>query len=236
MFFLLQASNYFHIHPRMFTNDYNQELLDKMQVHYCNKVLHEHGLAITIAEVDGVDAPRIFPDDGGTYTKVTFKVLIFRPSIAETIIGRVGYADDSGFLVTLGFFQDIFVPKSELPPGTTLVKEPPSENQRGRRTRDQRCWVWYYKKDEQIIPMKIQTGQNVRVKVLSVGFTPPKTTEEKKQEKATMELPTRAKSLKERTTEEPMHIVASINGVGLGMLSWWGGEGEDDSDSSSESG
>jgi len=218
----------------MFTNDYNQELLDKMQVHYCNKVLHEHGLAITIAEVDGVDAPRIFPDDGGTYTKVTFKLLIFRPSIAETIVGRVGYADDSGFLVTLGFFQDIFVPKSELPPGTTLVKEPPSENQRGR-ARDQRCWVWYYKKDEQIIPMKIKTGQNVRVKVLSVGFTPPKTLEEKKLEKASMELPTRAKSLKERTTEEPMHIVASINGVGLGMMSWWGGEG-DDSDSSSESG
>jgi len=235
MFFLLQASNYFHIHPRMFTNDYHQELLDKMQAHYSNKVLHEHGLAITIAEVDCVGAPRIFPDDGGTYTKVTFKVLIFRPSIGETINGRVGYADDSGFLVTLGFFQDIFVPKSELPPGSSLVKEPQPEGQRGRR-REQRCWVWYYKKDEQILPMKIQTGQNVRVKVLKVGFTPPKTVEEKKQEKASMELPTRAKSLKERTTEEPMHIVASINGVGLGMLSWWRNEGNESDSSSSDEG
>ena len=45
---------------------------------------------------------------------VTFRVLVFRPFIEEVLTGRIKSSTKEGVTLNLGFFDDIFLPASNL--------------------------------------------------------------------------------------------------------------------------
>ena len=69
-----------------------------------------HGLGIMVSKLDDVGAPRIFQEDGGTYVKVKCRLIVFNPYINEIIQGEVAYCDKSGIRISLGFFEQVFIP------------------------------------------------------------------------------------------------------------------------------
>lgn len=51
---------------------------------------------------------------GSSHTDVIFRYIVFRPEIGSLLTGKIKSCTREGIFVTLGFFDDIFIPKDEL--------------------------------------------------------------------------------------------------------------------------
>lgn len=50
------------------------------------------------------------PGDGGSHHECLFRLVIFRPFVEEVCLGKIVKSTADGVQVSLGFFQDIFIP------------------------------------------------------------------------------------------------------------------------------
>jgi len=78
------------------------------------QVLASQGLCICAQGLDTVGPPLIYGGDGAAHIRVAFRLIVFRPFASEVIVGRVKACDATGLLVSLDFFDHIFVPAHEL--------------------------------------------------------------------------------------------------------------------------
>lgn len=97
---------------------------------YLNKVVKNAGLIIHFVGFDFVDHADI-DDEGGLIFCVAFKMISFKPYIGEVIEGVVTNSDSTGLTVSLGFFNDIKIPSSDL-------REPKSIDS------NTKLWSWDY--------------------------------------------------------------------------------------------
>lgn len=106
------------------------------------------GLCIALYDITSLEESYIFPGDGASHTRVSFRYIVFRPFIEEILIGKIrscsqegvhgGYnSKDSLFVicyfipVSLGFFDDILIPP-------TALQHPSKFNE------TEQAWVWEY--------------------------------------------------------------------------------------------
>jgi len=108
---------------------------------FANRVVHNVGLCIRLFDILEAGEPFVLPNDGSTYTRVVFRMVVFRPYIGEVLIGKIRHSSAEGItgevpfnicgpvgrqsdcrllLVTLGFFDDIQIPASNFQEGTAL--------------------------------------------------------------------------------------------------------------------
>ena len=73
--------------------------------------------------------------DGASHTKVTFRVLVFRPFVEEIIVGKIKSSNPDGLTINLGFFDDIFLPAQAL--------QHPC-----RFDESDQVWVWEYPNED----------------------------------------------------------------------------------------
>ena len=66
-------------------------------------------------------------DSSRTYIK--FRFIVFRPFIREVLVGKVRSCSREGLRLTVGFFDDIFVPKKYIPTPSEFVQ---SEGAKGK--------------------------------------------------------------------------------------------------------
>ncbi|KAJ1610544.1 RPB7 subunit of the RNA polymerase III [Cryptosporidium canis] len=97
---------------------------------YLNKVVKNAGLMIYFIGFDDIGHAEI-DDDGGLLYSVTFKMIAFKPYIGEIIEGVVIGSDSTGLTVSLGFFNDVKIPCSDL-------REPKSIDS------NTKLWSWEY--------------------------------------------------------------------------------------------
>lgn len=262
----------------------------EMDKKYPNRVMMDVGLAIcrygdALEVGDGV----LVAGDGGAHHEVVVRLVVFRPFVEEVCIGTIIKSSEEGIRVSLGFFDDIFIP------AYWMLSPSHYEENLG-------LWVWapnYGEEEEEeiaapsagetaavklegdaVLPEQIEEkkqeenegdveenrfemeiGSEIRFKVKSIEFTEVTNTAKGVQATTTTtsqsqsypkslggktenssaqiqlddepERPVRKRStstdLSESSKMPPsMHIVASICEDGLGLTSWWGGQGEDE--------
>jgi len=60
------------------------------------QVYKDVGLCITLYDITKIEESYIFPGDGASHTKVTFRFIVFRPWIEEILIGRIRSCSPEG--------------------------------------------------------------------------------------------------------------------------------------------
>lgn len=54
------------------------------------------GLCIALYDITKLEESYIFPGDGSSHTKVTFRYIVFRPYIEEVLIGKIRSSSPDG--------------------------------------------------------------------------------------------------------------------------------------------
>ncbi|XP_044758723.1 DNA-directed RNA polymerase III subunit RPC8 [Coccinella septempunctata] len=199
MFVLALLENSLRIPPELFHLDLREAVEQELNKKLANKVLICVGLCIALYDITDIGESFIKPGEGATYTKVTFRYIIFRPSMEEILVGKVKSVSREGIHVTLGFFDDIHIPPKYIPY--------PS-----RFSEDDQAWIWEYVTAEgDKHDLYIDTDDNIRFRVIEETFvdTTPTT------EGTATELP------KDIDNKTPYSLKGSICEQGLGVLHWW---------------
>jgi DNA-directed RNA polymerase III subunit RPC8 len=86
-------------------------LHSEIDLKYPNRVLMDYGLAICrYGDCLKITNGSCVPGDGGSHHECWFKLVIFRPFVEEVCLGKIVKSTPEGIQVSLGFFQDIFIP------------------------------------------------------------------------------------------------------------------------------
>ncbi|XP_011629594.1 DNA-directed RNA polymerase III subunit RPC8, partial [Pogonomyrmex barbatus] len=135
MFVLAELKDTVRIPPSNFKYKLNDIVADELNRKLANKVYKDVGLCITLHDITKIEESYIFPGDGASHTKVTFRFIVFRPWMEEILIGKIRSCSPEGVHVTLGFFEDIVIPPHKL--------QHPS-----RFDQIEQAWVWIYKTED----------------------------------------------------------------------------------------
>lgn len=212
MFVLIGAKDTLRLKPQHLALPQRQVAQDYLQVKYGNRVVPGEGLCIAVYDFSHGEAV-VHEGDGGAYMRAQFRLLMFRPSVGQILVGTVRQADPTGLLVSLKFFQHIIIPKDKL-------KDPSVFN---AETGD---WDWQYAGDDgqvQAAPMEI--GAAIRFRVEALQFTE-RTLDDKTEDAVEDATPPSVANLR-----PPMRIMGSIIEEGLGLARWWEqGQEEDEGD------
>ena len=113
MFILTRIKEKVRVDPNNFdkSDQFQVAIEDVLNEKYCDKVLPNVGLCITVYDVLEIGAPYIYPGDGGVHCEVVFRVVVFKPMIDEVICGKLIRADkEKGLILSLGFFEQVVIP------------------------------------------------------------------------------------------------------------------------------
>lgn len=83
----------------------------EIDMKYPNRVLYDVGLVIgRYGPVSKITNGSCVPGDGGCHHDCLFQIIVFRPFVDEVCVGKIVKSTPEGIHVSLGFFQDIFIP------------------------------------------------------------------------------------------------------------------------------
>lgn len=228
MFVLADIEDTISVHPSAFGQPSLTSISDQINIKYANKILVDVGLCISLFDILSCSEGKVRFGDGCLYHHVTFRLIVFRPFTQEVLTGKIKSSDEAGIHITVGFFDDIYVPSHLIPKPCAFDHQ-------------ERAWFWLYEaRTEQIAAdpllsqqderMYLDTGEVVRFTVESDAFHDaepgPPGAGESQNSHHNQHI---AKEIKPHYS-----ITASIAGSGLGLVSWWAGaetaagEGEDE--------
>ena len=245
MFELVLLKDLIRVDPSNFGQDRLDALMLEIDLKYCNKVLQNVGLCVCFWEFEKVGDAQVFPGLGDAFTEVHFRVVVFRPFLNEVVEGKVLTMSPHGVKVSLGFFDNVFVPGYKL-------QEP------SRYDATTRAWIWSPDSpddpsgeatEEAEVPFDIQLGDKVRFKVESVRFTrtmqhphgttmqttetgnaaygnPDSRASSSRQRSSSVDIAADAHDPARSELMPAMEVVGSMNEYGLGNCTWWTGEAE----------
>ena len=112
MFILTEIVDTIRIQPHMlFSMPTLAALHCEIDMKYPNRVLYDVGLVIgRHGQVTKLTNGSCVPGDGGCHHDCLFQIIVFRPFVDEVCVGKIVKSTPEGVHVSLGFFQDIFIP------------------------------------------------------------------------------------------------------------------------------
>ncbi|KAF8959611.1 polymerase III polypeptide H [Flammula alnicola] len=199
------------IHPSNFGAPVDDALIAEINKKYANRVLHDVGLCISVFDLSQAGEGKVRYGDGFLWYKVVFRLVVFRPFTSEVIIAKVKSSDEDGIRLTLGFFDDLYIPVAYLPQPTAF-----DPNERAHFwIPDSELTTTTELLDTPVAErMYIDQGEVVRIRVESDEFCddepgPPKATE--------------GVQVKREPKRPPYVVCCSIAEQGLGPVAWWNG-------------
>ncbi|KAH6854513.1 RNA polymerase III subunit Rpc25-domain-containing protein [Chaetomium sp. MPI-CAGE-AT-0009] len=202
MFILTKIADLVQIAPDDFRKPSHIAIEDNINSKYANKVVQKIGLCICLWDILWTSEGLIGQGDGMVNINVEFRVVVFRPYKGEVIAARIMDQSPEGINLATDFFDDIFVPWTELPEGSEFE---PSDN----------LWIW--KEDDQA--MYFDNNEMVRFRVISEEWhdqAPSKPVEAVEVPEGAEEAPAQPIN-----TKPPYTITGSMSGPGLGCCLWW---------------
>ncbi|KAL9713327.1 DNA-directed RNA polymerase III complex subunit Rpc25 [Leucoagaricus gongylophorus] len=197
------------VHPSQFGTPAEEAITTEVNRKYANRVLHDIGLCITVFDLSLVGEGKVRYGDGCLWYQAVFRMVIFRPFISEVVVAKVKSSDEDGIRLTMGFFDDMYVPAVYLPQPVAF-----DPNERAHFwLPDSEASTSHQLLDSPVSErMYIDQGEVLRVRVEAEDFYddepgPPKMTEGVQ----VMREPKRA----------PYNIICSIAEQGLGPVIWW---------------
>ncbi|KAG0238486.1 RNA polymerase III subunit Rpc25 [Mortierella sp. GBAus27b] len=199
MFNLAEIKDTIKIEPAGFRKKKAQAITDEINRKYANKVLQDVGLCIAMYDILHASEGFINHGDGCSYVTVHFRMVIFRPFIGEIIMGKIRSCNQEGIRVSLGFFDDIMIPYNFLQDGSEFNAE-------------EQVWVWMFEDNEMFMDLE----EDILFRVESEHFFD--TSPSVRPRKEGVDTP----DLSANSSKQPPYsLTCSVNGYGLGLLSWW---------------
>nr|KAF6374985.1 RNA polymerase III subunit H [Pipistrellus kuhlii] len=236
MFVLVEMVDTVRIPPWQFERKLNDSIAEELNKKLANKVVYNVGLCICLFDITKLEDAYVFPGDGASHTKgsshgasgsecwrtrpprlkqpslsclcvtdvlsfpVHFRYVVFHPFLDEILIGTIKGCSPEGVHVSLGFFDDVLIP-------------PESLQQPAKFDDAEQVWVWEYETEEGAHDLYMDTGEEIRFRVVDESFVDTSPTGPSAAEAAS--------ASEEPRKEAPYTLVGSISEPGLGLLSWW---------------
>jgi DNA-directed RNA polymerase III subunit RPC8 len=150
MYVLAEMRDIVHVKPWQFDQDLRLVIEDELNKKYANKVVYELGMCIALFDIKKIEDSYVFPGDGSSHTRVTFRFVVFRPFIDEILVGKVKSCSKEGIYVSLTFFCDIFIPAGNL-------QKP------NRFDEKEQLYIWQYDTGDSIHDLYIDIGEEIRL-------------------------------------------------------------------------
>ncbi|KNC74500.1 hypothetical protein SARC_12956, partial [Sphaeroforma arctica JP610] len=171
------------------------------------------GLFIALYDILEQGDQYLYPLDGSAHVHVKFRYVVFRPFVGETISGKVLQNGKDGLQVSLGFFDDIFIPSHFMRDNVFFEEE---------------TQTWYFLADGEH-KMYYDVGHPIRFKVVSETFKDvhPTTDDDNAARATTATLDNKPGAEEDAevggfdTTKIAYFLTASVKDDGLGMEAWW---------------
>ncbi|KAJ9695978.1 hypothetical protein PVL29_008307 [Vitis rotundifolia] len=192
MFYLSLIEHTLRLPPHLLDLPLNEAIKGELESLFLDKVIANLGLCISVYDIGSIDGGFVFPGDGASTYTVEFRLVMFRPFVGEIITAKLKESDANGLRLSLGFFDDIYIPIHLMPNPCHCEPNPEKKSQV--------IWIWDYQ--EQKFP--IDGIDEIRFQVQSVSYPP-----------IPVEQP------KESKPFAPMVIMGSLDYDGLGPVSWW---------------
>lgn len=141
------------------------------------------------------------PGDGSPFVRVTFELVVFRPFEFEILEGKIRSSTDAGIHLSLGFFDDVFLPAACMQPDSHF---------------DPKEQLWYWNRSDGARYMEL--NQNIRFRAYADQFIdhPPVPKD------VQLSISKTESSTSIHKSSMPYYVVyASIAEDGLGLISWW---------------
>ncbi|PVD38233.1 hypothetical protein C0Q70_00844 [Pomacea canaliculata] len=203
MFVLTRMKDTVRIPPNLLHLDTTQAITEIINSKLANKVVHNVGLCIALWDIEKFEDTFIFPGDGGTHTTVHFRYVVFRPFIDEVLIGKVKRCSREGVYVSMGFFDDVFIPADAL-------QHPSKFNEQ------EQLWAWEYDTGEGKHDLYMDIDEEIRFRVMEEKFV-----EVSPKKKKTKGEPKDVPQIDAEPRKPPYTITGTLAEPGLGLLSWW---------------
>lgn len=234
MFVLMKLKDTVRVIPQHLGSEESEVVRDLLMGKYCNRVISGQGLCVCVYDFNIIDNC-LYHGDGGAHVRVEFRLVMFRPSPGEILVGRIQQCDASGLYVSLGFFGHILIPAC---------------NMQGNSHYDEKEGVWVWKFEDNDLFMDLDQPVRLRVEKVEFADACPKEVkvdllEDAKTSIATAEGINQALAnadnekkddddseekdakvvIPEGTTiaayRPPLLVFGSIKEDGLGLLDWW---------------
>ncbi|XP_027905575.1 DNA-directed RNA polymerase III subunit RPC8-like isoform X3 [Vigna unguiculata] len=157
MFYLSQIEHKLPLPPPRLVLPIREAIHMELEKLFLDKVIANLGLCISVYDIRSIDGGFIFPGDGAPTYTVVFNLIMFRPFVGEIITAKLISSDSNGLQLSLGFFDDIYVPAHHMPYPNHFV-----EDEQGKRvfsseestTNSVRKGVWFWDFNEQEYPIQ----------------------------------------------------------------------------------
>ncbi|XP_062177648.1 uncharacterized protein LOC133882476 [Alnus glutinosa] len=199
MFYLSRLEHTFRMPPSLLSLPGEEAVKGELERLFLDKVIATLGICVSIYDLRAIKGGFICPGDGAATYTVVFRVIMFRPFVGEIIGAKLKESNATGLRLSLGFFDDIYIP-GQLFPSPSHFKPDPNKKDKG-------SWEWEYGEE----PFIIDGIDEIMFRVHSVSYPP-----------IPLEQPEEAKPF------APMVITGSIDDDGLGPVSWWAGAEQTD--------
>ncbi|GMI69326.1 NUCLEAR RNA POLYMERASE C, SUBUNIT 7 [Hibiscus trionum] len=199
MFYLSLIEHTLRLPPHLLHLPLDEALKTELETLFIDKVIANLGLCISVYDIRSIKGGFVFAGDGASTYTVEFRLLVFRPFTGEVIIAKLKESDANGLRLSLGFFDDIYVPVDQMPNPSRFEAVPNMRNQ-GR-------WIWDFGEEEEQSdePRFVIDGADlIKFRVQNVIYP-----------SIPLEQPENSKPF------APMVITGTLNHDGLGPVSWW---------------
>ncbi|TFK37416.1 RNA polymerase III subunit Rpc25-domain-containing protein [Crucibulum laeve] len=199
------------VHPSNFGAPVDEALIAEINKKYANRVLQDVGLCICVFDLVEAGEGKVRYGDGLLWYKVVFRIVVFRPFASEVLIAKVKSSDEDGIRLTVGFFDDMYIPAAYLPQPSAFDS-------------NERAYFWLPGSElttsTELLDtpvaerMYIDQGEVLRVRMEAEEFYddepgPPRMSE--------------GVQVTREAQRAPYNVVCSIAEQGLGPVAWWNG-------------
>jgi DNA-directed RNA polymerase III subunit RPC8 len=200
--------------PDQFDRCLRDVIMEQIELKYVNKIILRVGLCVAFYDFIEIGDPYIYPAEGSTHQSVKFRLVFFRPFDGETLTGKIIGSDEKGIRVSLGFFDDIFIPSNRFMDNSVY------DEKKG-------LWIWRYGEPPDQNDFIMEIDEQIRFKVLATQFSNDEAlkNEIKAQNSFKINASAGSQSAAVSAVATPeacaMKIVGGIQDFGLGLTSWW---------------
>lgn len=105
MFYIADVDDYVRVEPKLFGLPTLEAVSKQLKETYSDYYDRELGKVIAVVEVLSVGDGVIIPGDGAAYYNSSFKLLIWRPELQETVYGIISEIANFGAFIDMGIMR-----------------------------------------------------------------------------------------------------------------------------------
>ncbi|GAB2219738.1 hypothetical protein Droror1_Dr00007375 [Drosera rotundifolia] len=198
MFFLTKMEQKLLLPPHKLNLPLEEAIKSELDQIFLDKVIANYGLCVSIYDIESIKGGIILPTEGSPTYTVVFRMIMFRPYVGEVVSAKLKEVNHDGIRLSMGFFEDIYIPSGQLP-GCPENNKDPNED-KAVWCYDDKLKKWAMSYNDSLFD--VESDEEIMFRVIKVDY-PPIPQEEVQKPFA------------------PMVVTGTIDMYGLGHTSWW---------------